>query len=95
MAKPSVDASLATASGDIPTVQSALPTWQKTASPLYAPLLAELKHGFVRTSTLGVLYPRVETAVGNGIVSALIGKQTPAAAFATAQANVNSILEGN
>jgi ABC-type glycerol-3-phosphate transport system substrate-binding protein len=49
----------------------------------------------VRTSTLGVLYPRVETAVGNGIVSALIGKQTPAAAFATAQANVNSILEGN
>ena len=95
MAKPSVDASLATASGDIPTVKAAIPTWQKTASPLYAPLLAELKHGFVRTSTLGVLYPRVETAVGNGIVSALIGKQTPAAAFATAQANVNSILEGN
>ncbi|MGD0743264.1 MAG: extracellular solute-binding protein [Acidimicrobiales bacterium] len=95
MAQPSVDASLATASGDIPTVKAAIPIWQKTASPLYKPLLAELTHGFVRTSTLGVLYPRVETAVGNGIVSALIGKQTPAGAFKTAQANVNSILEGN
>lgn len=95
MAKPSVDASLATASGDIPTVTAAIPTWQKTASPLYAPCLAELKHGFVRTSTLGVLYPRVETAVGNGIVAAVIGKQTPAAAFKTAQANVNAILKGD
>jgi len=95
MAQPSVDAALGTASGDIPTVQSAVPIWQKTASPLYAPFQAELKHGFVRTSTLGVLYPRVETAVGNAIVAALIGKQTPAAAFATAQTEVNSILEGN
>lgn len=95
MAQPSVDAALATASGDIPTVKAALPTWQKTASPLYAPFLAELKHGFVRTSTLGVLYPRVETAVGNAIVAALIGKQSPAAAFKTAQSQVNSILEGN
>ena len=95
MAQPSVDASLSTASGDIPTVKAAIPIWQKTASPLYAPLLAELTHGFVRTSTLGTLYPRVETAVGNGIVAAVIGKQTPAAAFATAQANVNSILSGH
>ena len=94
MAEPSVDASLATASGDIPTVKAAIPIWQKTASPLYAPMLAELAHGFVRTSTLGTLYPRVETAVGDGIVAALIGKQTPAAAFKTAQANVNAILEG-
>ena len=95
MAKPSVDAALGTSTGDIPTVQAALPLWSKTAGALYQPFLAELKHGFVRTSTLGVLYPRVESAVGNGIVSALIGKQTPAAAFATAQANVNSVLEGN
>jgi multiple sugar transport system substrate-binding protein len=95
MAKPSVDAALGTSTGDIPTVQAALPLWSKTASPLYQPFLDELKHGFVRTSTLGVLYPRVESAVGNAIVAAVIGKQTPAAAFATAQANVNSILEGN
>jgi ABC-type glycerol-3-phosphate transport system substrate-binding protein len=95
MAQPSVDAALGTSTGDIPTVRAALPSWSKTASPLYAPFLAELKHGFVRTSTLGVLYPRVESAIGNGIVSAVIGKQTPAAAFATAQANVNSVLEGN
>jgi multiple sugar transport system substrate-binding protein len=95
MAQPSVDAALATAAGDIPTVQAAIPIWQKTASPLYSPFLAELQHGFVRTSTLGVLYPRVETAVGNAIVASLIGKQTPAAAFASAQTEVNSILEGN
>jgi multiple sugar transport system substrate-binding protein len=95
MAQPSVDAAFGTNTGDIPTVQSAVPIWAKTASPLYAPFEAELKHGFVRTGTLGVLYPRVESAVGNGIVSALIGKQTPAAAFATAQTNVNAILEGN
>jgi multiple sugar transport system substrate-binding protein len=95
MAQPSVDAALATASGDIPTVQSAVPIWQKTANPLYSPFLAELKHGFVRTGTLGVLYPRVETAVGNAIVAAIIGKHTPAAAFASAQTEVNSILEGN
>ena len=95
MAEPSVDAALGTNTGDIPTVRAAVPLWAKTASPLYQPFEAELTHGFVRTSTLGVLYPRIESAVGNGIVSALIGKQTPAAAFATAQANVNSILEGN
>ena len=95
MAQPSVDAAFGTNTGDIPTVQSAVPIWAKTATPLYTPFQAELKHGFVRTGTLGVLYPRVESAVGNGIVSALIGKQTPAAAFATAQANVNAILEGN
>jgi multiple sugar transport system substrate-binding protein len=95
MAKPSVDAALGTSTGDIPTVKDAIPLWSKTASPLYQPFQAELAHGFVRTSTLGVLYPRVESAVGNGIVSALIGKQTPAAAFATAQKNVNAILEGN
>jgi multiple sugar transport system substrate-binding protein len=95
MAQPSVDAALGTSTGDIPTVKAANPLWSKTASPLYQPFEAELAHGFVRTSTLGVLYPRVESAVGNAIVSAVIGKQTPAAAFATAQANVNSILEGN
>jgi multiple sugar transport system substrate-binding protein len=95
MAQPSVDAALGTNTGDIPTVKAAVPIWAKTASPLYAPFEAELAHGFLRTGTLGVLYPRVESAVGNGIVSALIGKQTPAAAFATAQANVNSILEGS
>ncbi len=95
MAEPSVDVQLALGTGDISTVTAAVPVWQKSASPLYAPFLAELTHGFVRTSTLGALYPRIETAVGNGIVSAVIGKQTPAAAFATAQANVNSILEGN
>ena len=95
MARPSVDAALGTSTGDIPTVKAAIPLWSKTAGPLYKPFEAELAHGFVRTGTLGVLYPRVESAVGNGIVSAVIGKQTPAAAFATAQANVNSILEGN
>jgi multiple sugar transport system substrate-binding protein len=95
MAQPSVDAAFGTSTGDIPTVQAAVPIWSKTASPLYQPFEAELAHGFVRTSTLGVLYPRVESAIGNGIVSALIGKQTPAAAFATAQQNVNAILEGN
>ena len=95
MGQPSVDAARGTSTGDIPTVKAAIPLWSKTASPLYQPFETELAHGFVRTSTLGVLYPRVESAVGNGIVSALIGKQTPAAAFATAQANVNSILEGN
>ncbi|HUC13327.1 MAG TPA: extracellular solute-binding protein [Acidimicrobiales bacterium] len=95
MAQPSVDAAFGTNTGDIPTVQAAVPIWAKTASPLYQPFEAELAHGFVRTGTLGVLYPRVESAVGNGIVSALIGKQTPAAAFATAQKNVNAILEGN
>ncbi|MDA8355364.1 MAG: ABC transporter substrate-binding protein [Actinomycetota bacterium] len=95
MARPSVDAALGTNTGDIPTVQAAVPIWAKTASPLYAPFEAELKHGFLRTGTLGVLYPRVESAVGNAIVAALIGKQTPAAAFATAQKNVNAILEGN
>jgi multiple sugar transport system substrate-binding protein len=95
MAEPSVDAAFGTNTGDIPTVQAAVPIWAKTASPLYQPFEAELTHGFVRTSTLGVLYPRVESAIGNGIVSALIGKQTPAAAFATAQKNVNAILEGN
>jgi multiple sugar transport system substrate-binding protein len=95
MAEPSVDAAFGTNTGDIPTVQGAVPIWAKTASPLYQPFEAELTHGFVRTGTLGVLYPRVESAIGNGIVSALIGKQTPAAAFATAQKNVNAILEGN
>jgi multiple sugar transport system substrate-binding protein len=95
MAQPSVDAAFGTNTGDIPTVEASVPIWAKTASSLYAPFEAELKHGFVRTSTLGVLYPRVESAIGNGIVAALIGKQTPAAAFATAQANVNALLEGN
>jgi multiple sugar transport system substrate-binding protein len=95
MAEPSVDAAFGTNTGDIPTVKAAIPIWAKTATPLYAPFQAELKQGFVRTGTLGVLYPRVESAIGNGIVSALIGKQAPAAAFKTAQANVNAILEGN
>jgi len=94
MAEPSVDDQLALGTGDIPTVKAALPSWSKVASPLYQPLLTELKHGFVRTSILGPLYPAVETAVGNGIEAALIGKQTPAAAFASAQQQVNSIISG-
>jgi len=37
MAQPSVDAAFGTNTGDIPTVQSAVPIWAKTASPLYQP----------------------------------------------------------
>jgi multiple sugar transport system substrate-binding protein len=94
MATPSVDEQLALNTGDIPTVKAAVPAWSKQASPLFQPFLQELRHGWVRTSTLGVLYPAVETAVGNGIEAALIGKQSPAAAFADAEKQVKSIING-
>ena len=42
MAQPSVDAAFGTNTGDIPTVQAAVPIWAKTASPLYQPFEAEL-----------------------------------------------------
>jgi multiple sugar transport system substrate-binding protein len=94
MAKPSVDAALGTNTGDIPTVKAAVTIWAKTANPLYQPFEQELQHGFVRAETLGTAFPRVDQAVANAIAASLIGKQTPAAAFGTAQQEVNSILSG-
>jgi multiple sugar transport system substrate-binding protein len=94
MAQPSVDAALGTNTGDIPTVRAAVPLWSKTANSLYQPFEQELQHGFVRAGTLGTAFPRIDQAVANAIAASLIGKQTPAAAFATAQKEVNATLSG-
>ncbi len=94
MASPTVDEQLSLAEGDVPTVKAALAAWQPKAGPLMQPFLEELLHGRARTSVLGTNYPAVETVVGNAIESALLGKQTPSQAFASAQQQVQKTILG-
>jgi multiple sugar transport system substrate-binding protein len=65
------------------------------STSVYAPFLAELKHGRARTA--GIKNPANEPAIdldiGNEIEAALIGKVTPAAAMAAAQAQVAPLLK--
>ncbi|HUC14375.1 MAG TPA: extracellular solute-binding protein [Acidimicrobiales bacterium] len=95
MASPSVDEQLSLAEGDVPTVKAALGPWKSKAGAQLQPFLQELLHGEARTAVLGTNYPAVETVVGNAIEAALLGKQTPAQAFAAAQKQVQSVIYGS
>jgi multiple sugar transport system substrate-binding protein len=78
----------------VPTEPSlwSTPPWNTS---VYAPFLAELKHGRARTA--GIKNPANEPAIdldiGNEIEAALIGKVTPAAAMQAAQTQIAPLLK--
>lgn len=100
MVTPQVDAMMSAIYGTDPGVPAALPLWEKMLPAQdragYQVFTTELEHGLARTNAnnLGTKYSTVETDVGNAIEAALSGKQTPKAAFASAQPQVESVVKG-
>jgi multiple sugar transport system substrate-binding protein len=100
MVSPQVDATMSAIYGTSPGVPAAVPAWDKLLPAKdragYQLFNTELVHGLARANAnnLGTKYSSVETDVGNGIEAALSGKQSPKAAFAAAQTQVESVLKG-
>ena len=100
MVSPQVDASMSAIYGTSPGVPAAVSSWEKQLPSKdlagYQLFNTELVHGLARANAnnLETKYSAVETAVGNGIEAALSGKQSPKAAFASAQTQVESVIKG-
>lgn len=89
----------ALSSWEVPVIKTAVSQVKQQQGPKMAPYYAETLHARARTESLGKdslgpKYPRVSTTVGRAIDAALTGQESPAAAFASAAAQVSAILKG-